>query len=203
MLVIGLVVCGPARADVPYTARTDDGYGVNLGSADAPARLEIFCEPQCPYCAQFEDANGIGLLDAVAAGRVAVTYRWLTFLDGRRQNQASARIANALIVAADPATHPVAYQSFVNGLYRQPRSADGPAAEEIANVALASGVPAPVADRIGTGEVVVDTAAMNAANSGRLDQANPEKPGTPTIYHLNTNQLVDTDEPGWLDRLGR
>lgn len=25
--------------------------------------------------------------------------------------------------------------------------------------------------------------------------------GAPTVYNLNADQLVDTDEPGWLDRL--
>lgn len=202
VVVASLAVCAPARAEAPGTSVTGDGYGVVLGSAEAPARLEIFCEPQCPHCAEFEAVSGAPLIGAIAGGRVAVTYRWLTFLDDRRHNDASARIANALITAADPAVHPVVYQSFVDDLYRQQRRGDGPATAEIAVMARESGVPGPVADRIAAGDVVVDTAAMNAANRELLERANPANPGTPTVYDVNTGTVVDTDEPGWLDRLG-
>lgn len=186
-----------AQGDVP---RTGDGDGVLLGSPIAPVQLEIFCEPQCPHCAELEAADGDRLAGALADGRLAITYRWLTFLDGRHHNDVSARVTNALFVAADPATPPTAYQAFVQDLYHH-QSADGPSKDDIAAMARDSGVPVAVADRIATGDIVVDAAAVNDANKARLKEENPDNPGTPTVYNVNTKSLVDTQDSGWLDAL--
>ncbi|HZC91512.1 MAG TPA: thioredoxin domain-containing protein, partial [Mycobacterium sp.] len=85
------------HADVP---RSDDGYGVLLGSPIAPVQLEILCDPQCPYCAELESTDGDRIAGDLASGRLAVTYRWLTFLDGKHHNAVSSRVADALFVAA-------------------------------------------------------------------------------------------------------
>lgn len=42
---------------------------------------------------------------------------------------------------------------------------------------------------------------MNAFNRVQLLAANPESPGTPTVYDAVTRTVVDTDDAGWLDRL--
>ncbi len=115
MLGLVMFTTGTAHADVP---RTLDGDGVLVGSWIAPVQLEIFCEPQCPHCAEFESTDGDRLATALASGRLAITYRRMTFLDGRHHNDVSARLANALFLAADPATSPTAYQAFVEDLYR-------------------------------------------------------------------------------------
>lgn len=188
---------GTAHADV---VRTGDGNGVLVGNPDAPGQLEIFCEPQCPHCAQLEAADGDRIAGALGTGRLAVTYRWLTFLDAKHDNNASARMTNALFLAADPATSPTAYQAFVQDLYRQ-QSPDGPTDDHIAAMARESGLPEVVADRIAAGENAVDTNAVNAANRARLNAENPEQPGTPTVYDLNTKSVVDLQDSGWPDRL--
>jgi protein-disulfide isomerase len=186
-----------AHADVP---RTLDGDGVLVGSWIAPVQLAIFCEPQCPHCAEFQSTDGDRLAAALASGRLAITYRWMTFLDGRHHNDVSARLTNALFLAADPATSPTAYQAFVQDLYHR-QSADGPSNDAVAAMARDSGLPDVVADRIAAGDNVVDAAAVNDANKARLKEANPDNPGTPTIYNLNTKSVVDTQDPGWLDAL--
>lgn len=187
-----------AHADVP---RTPDGNGVILGSGwpgAAPVQLEIFCDPQCPYCAEFESAYGDRIAGDLASGRLAVTYRWLTFLDTRHHNDVSSRISNALFVASDPTTSPIAYQAFVQDLYRH-QSADGPGNSDIAAMAHESGLPDVVSDRIAAGDYAVDVAALNTANRARLGEVNPENPGTPTVYDVKANRLVDIQDPGWLD----
>ncbi|HET9877591.1 MAG TPA: thioredoxin domain-containing protein, partial [Mycobacterium sp.] len=192
----------PAHADVAGTALTPDHYGVVAGSADAPVQLEFFCDPQCPDCAQFESASGAAIGDHLGAGHLAVTYRWLTFLDAKRDNDTSARVGNALMLAADPATSATAYQAFVSDLYRnRDPDGDGPGADSIASMARESGVPDQVADRMAAGQSAVDSTAMNAFNRARLVQVNPERPGTPTVYDLRANKLVDTDDVSWLDQL--
>jgi hypothetical protein len=196
---LGLVMftTSNAHADVP---RTFDANGVLVGSWIAPVQLEVFCEPQCPHCAEFEAADGDRLAAALASGRLAITYRWLTFLDGRHHNDVSARLVNALFLAADPATSPTAYQAFVQDLYHH-QSADGPAGDAVATMARESGLPDAVADRIAAAAFVVDTKAVSDANKARLVEENPTNPGTPTIYNLNTRSVVDTQDPGWLDAL--
>jgi protein-disulfide isomerase len=196
---LGLVMfnTSAAHADVP---RTVDGNAVVVGSGAAPVQLEIFCEPQCPYCAELQSTYGDRIAADLAGGRLAVTYRWLTFLDGRHHNDVSARVGNALFLAADPATPATAYQAFVQDLYRH-QSADGPSNGDVAAMARESGITDVVADRIAAGEHVVDTNAINDANRARLVQVNQENPSTPTVYDLNANKLVDTQDPAWLDAL--
>jgi Thioredoxin len=191
---------GAAHADVPRTA---DGNGVMVGSGwpiTAPAQLAIFCEPQCPHCAELESTYGDRIAADLASGRLAVTYRWLTFLDDKHHNDVSARVANALFLAADPTTSATAYQAFVQGLYRH-QSADGPNDSDVAALARESGIADVVADRIAAGDRVVDTGALDDANRARLVQVNPEHPGTPTVYDLRANKLVDLQDPAWLDVL--
>jgi hypothetical protein len=184
-----------AHADVP---RTGDGDGVLVGSSFAPVQLEIFCEPQCPFCAKLEASDGDRLARAVGSGRLAITYRWLTFLDGRHHNDVSARVTDALFVAADPATPPAAYQAFVQDLYLH-QSAEGPSNSDVAAMARDSGVPDRVADRIASGDNVIDATAVNDANKARLEDDNPDHPATPTVYNLNTKSVVDTHDSSWLD----
>jgi protein-disulfide isomerase len=189
-----------AHADVP---RTPDGNGVMVGSGwpvVAPVELEIFCDPQCPYCAELESKYGDRIAGDLASGRLAVTYRWLTFLDDRHHNDVSARVSNALFLAADPTTPAGAYQAFVQDLYRH-QSADGPNNGDIAAMARKGGIPEVVAVRIAAGDPAIDTGALNDANRARLDQVNPQNPGTPTVYNLTTNKLVDLHDPAWLDAL--
>jgi hypothetical protein len=184
-----------AHADVPRTA---DGNGLAVGSGAAPVQLEVFCEPQCPYCAELESTFGDRIAGDLASGRLAVTYRWLTFLDAKHHNDASARISNALFLAADPSTPATAYQAFVQDLYRH-QSSDGPSNGDIAAMARESGITEAVTDRIAAGDYAVDTAALNDANRARLGQVNPENPSTPTVYDLKANKVVETQDPAWLD----
>lgn len=105
----------------------------------------------------------------------------MTFLDARRGNDTSARVGNALMAAADPATSAATYQTFVNELYR---NGGTPNLEEIATTARDSGLPAHVVDRIAAGEFAVDPTSMNAFNRVQLLAANPESPGTPRFTTL-------------------
>ena len=198
LVVFGGALAGPAVADPAGTTLAPDHFGVLAGTSAAPVQLEIFCDPQCSECANFEAASGGDLGRHLAAGDVAVTYRWVTFLDARRKNDTSARVGNALMAAADPATTAQAYQSFVTGLYREGGT---PGLEEIAATARESGLPAHVVQRIAAGQQVVDTTSMNAFNRVQLLAANPQSPGTPTVYDLTTGTVVDTADSGWLDRL--
>ncbi|BBY34200.1 hypothetical protein BST33_03000 [Mycolicibacter minnesotensis] len=200
LTVFGTASAAPATAEpeVAGTVLAADHFGVLAGSAQAPVQLEIFCDPQCSECAKFEAASGDALGRHLAAGDVAVTYRWMTFLDTRRHNDVSARVGNALMSAADPATSAQAYQSYVTALYRK---GGAPSLDDLATTARESGLPTPVVERIAAGQQAVDATSMNAFNRVQLLSANPQSPGTPTVYDVTTKTVVDTDEAGWLGRL--
>ncbi len=202
LVTFGAALATPAAADpgAPGTALAPDHFGVLAGSPEAPVQLELFCDPQCSECAKFEAASGDALGRHLAAGDVAVTYRWMTFLDARRGNDTSARLGNALMAAADPATEAATYQTFVSALYRKGGT---PSLEDIATTARESGLPPHVVDRIADGQLAVDPTSMNAFNRVQLLAANPDSPGTPTVYDVTTKTVVDTDDAGWLDRLVR
>jgi len=84
MLVLVIFTTDTAHADVP---RTLDGDGVLVGSWIAPVQLAIFCEPQCPHCAEFESTDGDRLAAALAsgtAGRMSLNdTSFLNHLDSR------------------------------------------------------------------------------------------------------------------------
>jgi hypothetical protein len=192
-----------ADADQPGIAPSSDGNGVVLGSPDAPVQLETFIEPQCPHCAQFESTYGDKITGYLGDGRLAMTYRPMTFLDKKKQNDASARIGNALFLAVDVATSATAFQAFVQDLYQHQNGASPVTNDDIAAMARESGVPEWVATRIAAGDPAVDSDATAAANSGRLKAENPANPVTPTVYDLRANRVVDIQRPGWLDDMFR
>lgn len=209
-LVVLVVLCavspapGAAHADIgsPATALTGDRDGVMVGSPDAPAQLEIFCDPQCPRCAEFAASSTADLARHLESGQLGVVYRWVTVLDARFANTASSTAATALAAAADPATPAPVYQQFVGEMYRnQDRDhGGGPGADELAAMADAAGVPAWVVARIAVGAPVGDTAAMAAANLDRL-KGLVDEPSVPLVRDAATDTVVDIHDPGWLDRL--
>jgi len=70
--------------------------GVLIGNAKANRSMVLFEDPQCPYCRQFEEANGPLLAAALGAGHLAVEYRMRCFLGPE-----SVRADNALALAAE------------------------------------------------------------------------------------------------------
>jgi protein-disulfide isomerase len=83
-------------------AATEDGYGIVVGLPDAPAEVEIYTEPQCEHCADFQARFGEDLRSHLQSGLLAVVYRPLTFLDDEYDTDYSAAAANALFLAAAP-----------------------------------------------------------------------------------------------------
>jgi protein-disulfide isomerase len=77
------------------------GYGVVVGKASAPTTLRVYEDFQCPICDQFEKTTGNRLRAAVAAGKVRIDYRMVSFLDRASTNNYSSRALNAAAVVLD------------------------------------------------------------------------------------------------------
>ena len=196
-------VAGVAQPDPrkPGTALSEDGYGIITGFPDAPVRVDIFTEPQCNHCADLQKDFGPDIARYINAGRLVVTYRPMTFLDTTPGGY-SARVSNALFLAAGSDTSAETFQAFVQDLYRhQDPGGEGPDDREIAEMAHDSGAPSAVVDRIAAGKSALDVAQMADANFEYLFEANPLDPGTPTVYNLEDDEILDIYDNDWLDKL--
>ena len=196
-------VAGTAQPDPrkPGVVLTEDGYGIVAGFDDAPARVDIFTEPQCGRCGELQADFGDDISRHLNTGQLAVTYRPLTFLDDV-PNGYSARVSNALFLAADHESSATAFQAFVQELYAQQEpSGAGQTDDEIAQRASAAGLPSPVVDRIAGGESALDVVGMADANFEYLFDVNPLDTGTPTVYDPAHDEIIDIYDNEWLSKL--
>ncbi|MBO0679177.1 thioredoxin domain-containing protein [Mycolicibacterium sp. S2-37] len=195
-------VTGTARLDPrqPGTAITEDGYGILVGDPDAPAQIEIFTEPQCPHCADLQADFGREIAGYISLGQLGVTYRPVTFLD--QVGDHSARVSNAMFAAAAAQPRGVSFQAYVEDLWaHQQPGGDGPSDTELAEMARESGIPATAVDAIAVGERAVDTREMNDLNIEYLSGLDYLEIGTPKVYDLNNDEVLDIYDDDWLSKL--
>ena len=79
-----------------------EGEGTALGNPDAPVRVEVFEDFQCPACRIYSEETEPQVLDTyVAEGDVYYVYRHFPFLDDRAPGNESDQAANAAMCAAE------------------------------------------------------------------------------------------------------
>lgn len=117
---------GPA-GPAPQAVTADDGAIV--GRSDARVTIDLYEDPQCPVCKQFESEAGPTLATWVESGRARVRYHVISFLDRSSANRFSSRAANAMYCAADAGV----FQRFHDAVYanQPPEGSAGPANEEL------------------------------------------------------------------------
>ncbi len=199
--VEGAAMVPPGIDPASDVALTDDGFGIQLGKSFAPTQITLYTEPQCPHCAGLQEDHGYDMAGYIEDGQLAVTYRFLTFLDeapGGYSSQAS----NAVFLAADPEVDvPAAtIQNFISELYWV-MNVFGPDADEIAEIASDTGIPPGLVDRMESTDNGVDVEAMDEANAAALKEIKPDDAGTPTVFDATANKVVDINDPDWLDQL--
>jgi hypothetical protein len=219
-LVVALAGCtrgisGTAQGDLnpPRVEVTQDSFGIRAGLEDAPVQLEIYTEPQCTHCADLQRDFGDQFAYYIGAGQLAITYRPMTFLDTPDTDGHSARVANALFVAATPggegddavAATGRQFQRFVEQLWaHQQPGGKGPDDEEIADFARTSDVPGFQVHEIETGvteKSASDLADMESSNFEFLYEVDPLNTGTPTVFDLNAGEKLDIYDDGWLSKV--
>lgn len=179
---------------------TEDGFGIQIGKPFAPAAIEIFTEPQCTHCADFQFFFGTEIADYLDSGELVVTYRFLTFLDEGTQGY-SHMVANDFFAAADPKAGVTGadFQYFVEEMYWEQDTTQDQ--QWVAQIAENSELPAEVVDRIASGEEAVDVDAMNRANTTRLEELSGKSVATPTVYDITSEQTVDIADDEWLRKI--
>lgn len=158
----------PAFDDIDAPDVADDKGGIPVSAAgvgetgEDDVVVEVFFDFMCPYCGQFDAANGGELVKLAQQEGVTVVYKNISFLDGTSQGTSySTRAANAAATVA--AESPEHYVDFVTALFdNQPEEGStGLKDARIAEIAVEVGVPQAVADTFtetvpGTYEVAKD-----------------------------------------------
>lgn len=199
----GRMVNGAARTDPhePGTAITGDGFGIITGRPDAKAQIEVYTEPQCSHCAHLQGQYGPTLRTLINIGDLAVTYRPVTFLD-QGQSTYSARVTNALFIAAGHGTSGPAFQSFVEDVWgHQQPYGTGPTDAELSDMAGESHVSGEAVALIKAAQPAVRTDDMTTANVARLQSILRASAATPTVFDLNRNKVVDITKPDWVAKV--
>lgn len=94
-------------------AHLDDGY---LQVGNGSIVVDTYIDPMCPYCGQFELANGDALAELVSSGSITLRLHPLTFLDQASQGaEYSSRAAGALTCEA--AINPESTLDYLRALY--------------------------------------------------------------------------------------
>ncbi len=181
LVLVALVGVGigvqAARIPAP-TGPTPTGVsladGVTLGRSSAPVTLDLYEDPQCPVCAQFEAQVGPAISGWIASGKVRVHYHVISFLDSASTSKYSSRAANALYAAA--AVSPDAFATYHQLLYqRQPAEGSAGLTEDtLVQLAQQAGAAA-AADQIRAG-TYADYVARATDQSSKHGVT-----GTPTV----------------------
>lgn len=191
----GLVV--PALDEVEGPSTAVDGAipvsaaGVGEAAADGTT-VTVYFDFMCPYCGQFDAANGAELEKLAAQEGVTVEYRPISFLDGTSQGTFySTRAANALAVVAQE--DPENMVAFMTALYaNQPEEgSSGLSDTEIAEIATEAGVPAEVTEQF--------TATVDGTYEVATDDGTEEREGTWRTFSpwvAAATQQADTDLGG-------
>jgi protein-disulfide isomerase len=198
------VIDGVAQPDPrkPGVALSEDGFGIVAGFADAPVQLELFTEPQCEHCADFQATFGEDIKAAIVSGQVVLTYRPVTFLDHEYDIDYSAMAANALFLAVAPETSATTFQGFVEDLWaNQDLSWEEYGTGDFADLAKGSGLSPAIVEKIDSGDTGVDTDEMNSTNLDSLGSVSGGRVGTPTVYDLTSKDIVDIADSDWLNKL--
>ncbi|MFE3544125.1 DsbA family protein [Nocardia sp. NPDC059177] len=131
-------------AQLPATGGsvTDTGT-VRIGNPDAPVKVRVVADLQCPACQKFEAANGEALAQAAADGTAVVEYQIISFLDKASTNQYSSRAANASFCVAK--SDPSKYQTWLQTMFEQqtPEGGAGHTDDELVDIATEVGYTDP------------------------------------------------------------
>ena len=211
-LLIAPVGCSTQITGVPQAASgpvplaiAQDGFGIVAGFEDAPARIEIFTEPQCTHCGDLQHDFGDEIAYNLTIGTLQVTYRPLTFLDDGPDGY-SAKVANALFLSTEAIDNYAAtgtqFQRFVEELWIN-QDPGGPVftGDELREMAVAAGIPEAVADHLANHQEGIDVAEMEDANYRLLLDVDSVDTGTPTGYDLEAGEKLDLTDADWLDNL--
>jgi protein-disulfide isomerase len=136
---------GGATGALVAPAGATDAGAVVLGDPSAKVTVSIYADFMCPYCGEFERANGTDIADAVSSGTAKLEIHPMAFLDAQSGGtKYSTRAANAFVAVAN--ADPGHALDFYRVLYENQPAEGSSGLGDAQLVALAEqvGVPASV-----------------------------------------------------------
>ncbi len=181
---------GTAPASATEHGGIPFGEGGEVGGASDGPTVQVYVDFMCPACGSFEAVNGEDLTELVEAGTIELVYHPLNFLNRFSQGTAySTRSANAFLTVAEES--PEHALDFVAALFADQPAENTPGLtdEELANIAVETGVPQEVADTFAdlTYGEWIDVASEQATRDG--------VGGTPSVFIDGTE--LDTQKYNW------
>ncbi|MEV5436357.1 DsbA family protein [Streptomyces sp. NPDC052682] len=120
-----------------------DGTTVVIGKSSAKKTLELYEDPRCPICAQFEQAVGKTVEKDVEDGKFKVQYIGATFIDDKDNGEGSKNALSALGAALN--VSPEAFLEYKYALYSakwHPEETDDKFKDDAYLIKVADTVPA-------------------------------------------------------------
>jgi len=154
-----------------------DTYGLGVGNQDAPAKVEIFEDFQCPHCADFEAASTEALRDLADDGQALVVYRPMAFL-----SQYSVLAMNALGAVMDSGDGDAAL-ALHDLLFAEQPAGETPSTDWFVEQAASVG-----ADSEEVAAAITDNEFQQWVVNGTDDASKRGVTGTPTVF-VNGEQV--------------
>jgi len=178
---------GAVRAvETPAVPADEDPIPTDPDAYDVPARIVTYIDYGCPYCGQFETANGPQIRDLVERGLATLEIHPISILDRAFQgSEYSTRAANAMACVA--ALEPDAFLDANEALYAgQPaEGTTGLTDDELRDLLDGAGaLTDEVSGCIGDGRYKGWVKAATARTISDPDLVNPTTGsfGTPTVF---------------------
>lgn len=181
-------------------AAKDAGVTVG-GAADGAAAITVFIDFGCPFCKKFEEASGGRIAQYVDEGRLAVTYRPVSYLDqASASGDYSSRAAASLFLVARSGVSDAVVLRFITEMYRQqPEEGEGNLTNgEISAIAAGAGASSSVVQEISGHQVDERDHMRTEVNEDLLNDHGLS--GVPGIIDESGNSL-DPSDSDWLSDL--
>lgn len=159
-------------------AHLDDGY-LQVGTGSTV--VDLYIDPMCPYCGQFDTANGTTLAGLVDDGTITLRLHSLTFLDDASQGTAYSSRASAALTC-EAAINPDSTLDYLAALFLNQPSEGTPGLSDDELVGLSTGT-ASIAECVSTGDYLAwsQQNTEDALTGPIVGSDLPSIQGTPTV----------------------
>ncbi|MBJ8343535.1 DsbA family protein [Antrihabitans sp. YC2-6] len=219
VIVIAVVVIGGVMWQSNRNKPRNEGYGsvqntqvevalqpdgvIRVGAANAPTTIEVFEDPLCPVCGEFEKKFGQEIAQKIDEGKLAVDYHMLNFLNEVSHSGDYSTRAVAASQCVAESGNAVAYGKFHDELFspgNQPaeRGSSDHTNDELGRMARDAGANDAAVACITSGEKV-QGAGQSATAAAQYLMVNTGRVGTPTV--LQDGKSVDTSDNEWVANL--
>lgn len=202
-VIVALLMGGPVTGSAHAAVASPAGDAISIGDPTAPAQIDLYLDPLCPFSGEFIRTQGDEIGKRVGAGSLQVNVRFVNFLEkysatGTYDVRA---IYASLVVAGQSQSSDVTWR-FVQQIFSaEHQPTEGGATDlsddQLAVLAGSVGAPQVAQDLIRFGLPIGHDPQAIAENNLALLHQFPE-PGVPLVVF--NGRPVDTDAD-WLAQL--